>query len=154
MVELAVYPGGTAGPRASCTSEGAFLKLVRLALATVLLVFVPGFLSAQNPSAAAESPQAKVYETYLKAVAAKDAKALKTILIPSIAKQIDEDKNVAKSLESLKQRAPKKVQYLRVEEDKNAATLYCDSETMTGTVTMEKVEGRWRIGLQMWKSKQ
>jgi hypothetical protein len=152
--------GVPAGPRGFCLADirgmrSPLVKKTRFFVMPVLLAFLSIAFSglAMNPGEAAGSAQAKVYDSYLKAVAAKDVKALKTFVLPNIAKEMENDKDVAKKLELLKQRAPKKVQYLRIDEKGDSATLDCESETMTGTVTFERVSGAWRIGLQMWKQK-
>lgn len=107
--------------------------------------------TAAEKAAAAKSPQAKAFEAYLKALHAKDLAALKKAVMAEAAKELasPEAKEMLGLMEAM---APKKVEYLRVTESGDKATLEAKAEDgSVGTIDCAREGGAWKIGKQSWK---
>ena len=108
--------------------------------------------SAADKAAAAKSPQAKAYQSYLKAIHAGDVAALKKIF-PAEMAAMTEKPEFKEQLGFVKEMTPKSVDYLRVTESGDKATLEVETKTDLGTVDCVKEGGVWKIGQQSWKNK-
>lgn len=105
--------------------------------------------SAAEKTSAAKSPQAKAYESYLRAVRSGDLAALKKCVTKDIAQML-EDPEAKERIEMVKSITPAKVEYLRVKESGDAATLEAQSEDGKGTIECAREGGAWKIGQQRW----
>lgn len=97
----------------------------------------------------------KAYDAYRKAMAAGDMAKLHDAIVPEHAKQMD-DPDFKKMFPLMQQLQPKNVKYLNGTIDGDTATLNVSSkdgkENQTGTVTMVKLGGKWKLDKESWKS--
>ena len=108
--------------------------------------------SASDKAAAAKSPQAKAYAAYLSAVHAGDEAALKRIVTSELVRMMA-GPDFKENLKFLKEMTPKSVDYLRVTESGDTATLEVQTKTDTGAVSCTREGGAWKIGQQKWTNK-
>jgi len=97
----------------------------------------------------------KAYDDYRKAFASGDLAKLRNAIVPEHAAQMD-DPDFKKMFPLMQQLQPKNVKYLNGTIDGDTATLNLSSkdktETSTGTVTMVKQGGKWKVDKESWKS--
>ncbi len=99
---------------------------------------------------AAASPQAAAYSAFLKAVTAGDMAGLRQLVVPEMAKQMD-DPGFKQMFPMMQEMTPKKVDYQRVSESGDTATLELSAPEMgTGVATLQKVAGQWKVGRTKW----
>lgn len=99
---------------------------------------------------AAASPQAAAYGAFLKAVQAGDLAGLRKLVVPEMARQMD-DPDFKQMFPMMQEMTPKKVDYQRVSESGDTATLELSAPEMgQGVATLQKVDGQWRIGRTKW----
>ncbi len=111
---------------------------------------------------ASKSPQARAYETSLKAIAAGDFEAYKKSVTRAARAGIEKDMkemgmDSKKGMEMLKQMAPSDIQYTAVKVDGKKATLSANGKMMDepqwGTIELEEEDGAWKVGHQSWTNK-
>jgi hypothetical protein len=132
------------------------LRLAASVLAALLLA-----LPAISEDAS-KSPQAKAYETSLKAIAAGDFEAYKKSVTRDARAGIEKDMkemgmDSKKGMEMLKQMAPSDLKYTAVKVDGKKATLSATGKMMDepqyGTIELEEEDGAWKVGHQSWTNK-
>ena len=134
-------------------------------LAPVLAAFLLTLL-ALPPAVAAEdaskSPQAKAYQTSLKAIESGDFEAYKKSVTKAARAGIEKDMkemgmDSRKGMEMLKQMAPSDIKYTAVKVDGKKATLSATGKMMDepqyGTIELEEEDGAWKVGHQSWTNK-
>lgn len=98
----------------------------------------------------------KAYDDYRKIVAKGDLGALRNVVSSDRAKSID-DPDFKKMFPLIQQMEPKNVKYVSGTVDGDKAILNVTakdgSETSTGTVTMMRQGGKWKVDNEAWKSK-
>lgn len=98
----------------------------------------------------------KGYEAYRKVIKAGDMAALKTMVTPEQAKQVD-DPDFKKFFPLMQQMQPKNVKFLNGVVDGDNATLNVSAkdgkESSTGTIEMIRDGGKWKVKHESWQSK-
>ena len=132
------------------------LRLAASAVAALLLA-----LPAMSEDAS-KSPQAKAYETSLKAIASGDFEAYKKSVTRAARAGIEKDMkemgmDSKKGMEMLKQMAPSDIKYTAVKVDGEKAKLSATGKMMDepqyGTIELEEEDGAWKVGHQSWTNK-
>jgi hypothetical protein len=96
----------------------------------------------------------KAYESYRKAMAAADIPAIRKLVIPEMAKQT-ENPEFKEMLPMIQAMSPKKIKITGGSVDGDSATLLVqslDEKNTTGTITMKKDGGQWKMAKESWKS--
>lgn len=116
-------------------------------------------LAASVAAAAAASPQAKVYDAHLKAMAAGDYKAFRATMSKKSLEMMDKqnkDMNLdtGKMMEMMKAMAPTDLQYTALKLNGTKATLDATAkiggEANTGTISMVQEDGAWKVETESW----
>jgi len=98
----------------------------------------------------------KAYDNYRKVLAGGDLKALKETISSERAKSMD-DPDFKKMFPLIQSMEPKNVKYVNGSVDGDTATLNVTAkdgnESSTGTVTMVKQGGKWKVDNESWKSR-
>jgi len=98
----------------------------------------------------------KAYDAYRKILAAGDMKGLRNMVSSERAKSMD-DPDFKKMFPLIQAMEPKNVKYVNGSTDGDKATLNVTAkdanETSTGTVTMVKQSGKWKVDNESWKSR-
>ena len=98
----------------------------------------------------------KAYDDYRKILAKGDLNALRNVVSADRAKSMD-DPDFQKMFPLIQQMEPKNVKYVNGTVDGDKAILNVTakdgSETSTGTVTMMKQGGKWKVDKESWKSR-
>jgi hypothetical protein len=132
----------------------------RLAVLSSLLV-VPAFSSALAAGAKnlETTPQAKVYMSLLKAVAAGDFEGYKKCMTKESVKGIEQQTRETgidpkKGMEFLKAMTPTELKFTSLKVDGKKATLEAtgkvDGEPNKGTIALEEEDGQWKVANQSW----
>jgi hypothetical protein len=126
----------------------------------VLLVVLSALPAAAED--ASKSPQAKAYQTSLKAIASGDFEAYKKSVTKAARAGIEKDMkemgmDAKKGMEMLKEMAPSDIKYTAVKVDGKKATLSATGKMMDepqyGTIELEEEDGAWKVGHQSWTNK-
>jgi hypothetical protein len=98
----------------------------------------------------------KAYDAYRKILAAGDMKGLRDTVSSDRAKSMD-DPDFKKMFPLIQSMEPKNVKYVNGSMDGDKATLNVTAkdgnESSTGTVTMVKQGGKWKVDNESWKSR-
>jgi hypothetical protein len=98
----------------------------------------------------------KAYDAYRKILAAGDMKALRETVSSDRAKSMD-DPDFKKMFPLIQSMEPKNVKYVNGSQDGDKATLNVTAkdgkESSTGTVTMVKQSGKWKVDNESWQSR-
>lgn len=97
---------------------------------------------------------AKVYEAYRRAMKTADFAALRKMIIPEMAKQMD-DPEFKQMFPMIQEMQPKRVNIVGGVVDGDSATLDVvnpDEKNSTGTVSMVKLDGVWKLKKESWKT--
>ena len=133
---------------------------LRLTASFALFAFatVPAF-AASEAAAAASSPQAKVYDAHVKAMAAGDYQGFRATMSKTALAQMDKqnkDMNLdpKKMMEFLKAAAPVDLKYTGIKVDGKKATLDVTAkvggEPNTGTVALVQEDSGWKVETESW----
>ena len=134
-----------------------FLRLTA-SIALFALATVPAF-AASEAAAAASSPQAKVYDAHVKAMAAGDYQGFRATMSKTALAQMDKqnkDMNLdpKKMMEFLKAAAPVDLKYTGIKVDGKKATLDVNAkvggEPNTGTVALVQEDSGWKVETESW----
>ena len=129
----------------------------RSALFLCLLAFL--LCPAARAADAKDSPQAKAYLAMWKAVEKGDYEAYKKAHTKEAAKQMDQQTkemkmDSKKTMEFMKEMAPKELKFTAVKVDGKNATLEATGkiggEVNKGTVSMEEEDGQWKVVKESW----
>jgi hypothetical protein len=134
--------------------------MLRFAIPMALLALaVSAAARASGDAQAAGSPQAKAYETLLKAVASGDYEGYKKAMTKAAAEGIDKQTkemglDPKKAMGLLKELSPADLEYTALKVDGKKATLEATGkvggETNWGTVELEQEDGQWKVANQSW----
>lgn len=109
-----------------------------------------------NPLPADGGEPRKAYDAYRKTLAAGDLKALRLAVSDDRAKSMD-DPDFKKMFPVIQAMEPKNVKYLNGTVDGDKATLNVSAkdgtEQSTGTISMVKSGGKWKVEQESWQSK-
>lgn len=113
-----------------------------------------GPATAEDMQAASVSPQAEIYRALTDAVMAGDVEAMKPLVIPDLLTELN-GPNANEVVGFLQAIMPKQVEFLRLTEDGDSATLEMRSEDggalQTGTADFTLDGQDWKIGLSQWE---
>ena len=138
---------------------------MRTAHRVTLLAFVLAFAIAPmargtgDDKDLAKSPQAKAYAAMLKTVEAGDFEAYKKCHTKATAKGIDQQTkemkmDPKKTMEFMKDMAPKDLKMVSVKVDGKKATLQVTGkvggEANKGTIALEEEDGQWKVTTESW----
>jgi hypothetical protein len=141
---------GRAFTKAAVTAAGTTFQYDVTFSADVWRKPVETAASPEDGKRAAASPQAQAYGAFLKAVKAGDLPALRKLVVPEMAAQMD-DPEFAKMLPMVQQMTPKAVTYVRLSEAGDTSTLEVSAAAEgKGVATLQKVSGQWRVGRTKW----
>src|SRR6266550_630226 len=134
--------------------------LLRLAIPMALLALAVSITArAAGEAKPAGSPQAKAYETLLKAVASADYEGYKKAMTKAAAEGIDKQTkemglDPKKAMGLLKELMPADLEYTALKVDGKKATLEATGkvggEANWGTVELEQEDGQWKVANQSW----
>lgn len=120
-------------------------------------------LQAADPAKdLAQTPQAKIYQALLKAVAAGDYEAYKKCMTKASVEAMERDSKESgldpkKAMGILKEMAPTKLQFTSLKVDGKKTTLDATGvvfeQPNVGTIELEQEDGQWKIVKQSWSNK-
>lgn len=131
----------------------------RPALITLLFALVAAPAYSADSKDIAASPQAKVYQAQMKAVAAGDYEAYKKTVSKATLAQMDKQMkemkmDSKKSMEFMKMMMATDIKYTGLKVEGKKATLSVtgkmDGQPNKGTVEEVQEDGAWKIGEQSW----
>jgi hypothetical protein len=134
--------------------------MFRFAIPVALLALAVSVAArAAGDAKAAGSPQAKAYETLLKAVESGDYEGYKKSMTKAAAEGIDKETkemglDPKKAMGMLKDLSPTDLEYTSLKVDGKKATLEATGrvggETNWGTIELEQEDGQWKVANQSW----
>jgi hypothetical protein len=118
--------------------------------------------SAAGKEDLSKTPQAKVHQAMLKAVAAGDYEAYKKCMTRAAVEGIEKESKEGgldpkKAMGILKEMTPKDLAYTNLKVDGKKATLEATGQVFgepnKGTIDLEQENGEWKISRQSWTNK-
>jgi hypothetical protein len=140
------------------------MRRTRLRLAASIAVFALAtlpVLAATEGAAAAASPEARVYDAHVKAMAAGDYQAFRATMSKTALAMMDKqnkDMNLdpKKMMEMMKAMAPVDLKYTGMKVDGKKATLdvtaKISGEQNWGTVSLVQEDAGWKVETESWSN--
>ncbi len=137
-------------------------QTLRRTAGTLAVLLVALFALPAAAEDASKSPQARAYQTSLKAIASGDFEAYKKAVTRAARAGIEKDMkemgmDAKKGMAMLKEMAPSDIKYTAVKVDGKKATLSATGKMMDepqyGTIELEEEDGAWKVGHQSWTNK-
>jgi len=160
VLELSTFDSNQVSGRMYCKTEQDFFDTAYTFdftfNAAITRKVEPPPPTAEEKQAAAKSPQATVYQSYITALNDGDVAALKKILVPDIGTQLDSP-DQKEMLEFMKMLSPPAFEFLRIKVEGDSSTLFLgaddDGHAMQGTIGFVKQGDQWKMSRSDWKDK-